>query len=806
MLPSSAFDPKRALKRTTDIISRKDIVHVIAIVLGNWYILVSIPLVVGVFSYLYTYRLADIYAAKCQILLKANDTYDYQNQIYKGLGFSSSYSSYEYTASQMRVIKSASLITKVLDKVPLDVSYYIVGRLKVTEVYKNVPFSVVTSQRTSNYSGREFNVTIIDTSSYFLTWERNGSAFKKRFLFGDLVLDDGFFFRIEKGANLNNVTIQPLSKISYMFTVQSRGASLSKYQRAIEVKNLDYTSIVEISLKDEIQSRAVEILDTLSAMYVANTLENKVQVNDNTLRYIDKQLDEVTDIINEIEKELETYKESSSVLNLTREEETYFMRLNEVETQIRLYETQVAALDDLTDYLLKDEGEDFILPPNLFVANADPDLGRMIKELYDLREQYDQSLNTITKQNQKAENVLNEIGELKQRIIRYIQVQRTELLEDVAEHNKEVAEIESRIKNIPKTQRQILNIERRLQVNEALYSFLLSKRAETVIARAAIIPETKVIEKARGVGVVYPDKERMNLTAILIAFGFAIVIVVLKELFFQKVRSLGQLQSITDLSILGSIQKVKDFSKTFRIRSGRERSDLAQAFRMLRTNLQYFVSGDDPKVILVTSLLPGEGKTFTSVNLASILAIAEKKVLIMDFDLHKPRLAKAMELANETGVSSVLIGTSSFDDSVQHTDIPTLDVLTSGPVPPNASELIFRKELDVLIAQARENYDYVFIDTPPVSLISDGLILMKEVDVKLFVLNSKSTSKTSIDYIESIVETNKLENCGLILNEERASRIDYYYSRYGYGGYGYGGYGYGYGGGPSEYGNSNEGT
>ncbi len=215
---------------------------------------------------------------------------------------------------------------------------------------------------------------------------------------------------------------------------------------------------------------------------------------------------------------------------------------------------------------------------------------------------------------------------------------------------------------------------------------------------------------------------------------------------------------------------------------------------MLRTNLQYFVVGDDSKVILVTSLLPGEGKTFTSVNLASILAIAEKKVLIMDFDLHKPRFAKAMELKNEKGVSSVLIGTDSFEEAVQKTDLESLDVLTSGPVPPNASELIFRKELDTLIERARTNYDYVFIDTPPVSLISDGLILMKEVDVKLFVLNSKSTSKTSIDYIERIVEINKLENCALILNEERTSRIDYYYSRYGLcGGYGWwvwmGGYG-----------------
>jgi len=271
----------------------------------------------------------------------------------------------------------------------------------------------------------------------------------------------------------------------------------------------------------------------------------------------------------------------------------------------------------------------------------------------------------------------------------------------------------------------------------------------------------------------------------------AIIIIFLREVFFQKVKSLGQLQSMTKLSILGSIPKQKHFSKTYRMLSGNERTELAQSFRSLRTNLQYLVPNKESKSILVTSLLPGEGKTFSCVNLASSLAIADKKVLLMDFDLHKPRLAKAMELENTKGISTVLIGKHKVQDVIQHTEVPSLDVITSGPTPPNASELILRTELLDILNFAANHYEYVFFDTPPVSLISDALVLMQQTDVKVFVLNSKSTSKTSLDYIDRIIETNSMKNTTLILNEEQVSRIDYYYSRYGYGGYGYGGYGYG---------------
>jgi len=788
----------------TNIISKKDLVGLVSIIISNWYIILIFPLLAFALSYLYTHRIPVIYAAKCQILLKSNETYDYQQSLYRGLGFGSKYASYEETASQMRVITSSNLIAGVLELIPLKISYYIVGRLKVTQVYRHLPFRVISDERSSMPSGMAFNLKIIDEFFFQLTYDYGGKSVSRKFQFDELILDDDLYLKIVRQPNLNEVSITTLSEIDYLFKVFKTHDLINKYKSNLEVKNLDFTSIVEITLKDQIPERAREILEVLAKLYVDGTMLNQNEINSNTLNYIDKQLAEVVSIINEIESELERYKEVKEILNLTREEETYFNRLTDYENQERKYHLQLQSIEDLISYLLLNEDVESLLPPSMFVAETDPELKARVIELYELRAQFKSLSVSGTASNPMIETLMNRIKSQKKDILSYLDSQKNAVKEAQKLLQSEIASYEVKIKNIPKTQRQLLNIERKLQVNEELYSFLLSKRAETVIAKAGLVPETKVIENARPIGIVYPDKQRMNLMNLLVGLGVAVLIVFVRVYFFRKIQSIGQLQAETSISILGSIPKKKDFSKTYRILSGNEKSDLVQAFRALRTNLQYFLTDKKSVRVLVTSLMPGEGKTFTSVNLASVFAIAEKRVLIIDFDLHKPRLAKAMEVDNSKGVSSYLAGLHSIEQIVQKSEIPHLDIIPSGPVPPNASELILRNEISSILEYADSNYDYIFLDTPPISLITDGIYLMGKVDVKLFVLNSKSTTSTSIDFIEHLIEENQIENCALVLNEEKLSRMNYYYSRYGYGGYGYGGYGYGYGYGYRTYGDDAE--
>lgn len=763
----------------------------VSILISNWHYIVLFPVIAFVISYLYTHRIPEVYAAKCQILLKSNETYDYQQKIYRGLGFGSSYANYEETASQMRVITSSNLLEEVMQKLPLNVSYYIIGRLKTTEVYKHMPFTVVYDERSFASSGMMFNLKILDSERFELNYTLDGASRTFEYEFGELILEDGLYLRVERQQNLNDVSVRALAQMNYAFSVYPNRALVSEYKSNIDVTNIPYTSIVEISLRDEIPQRAVEVLDSLANTYVTNTVRNQTDINENTLQYIDRQLEEVIRIINEIESELESFKEQKAILNLTKEEENYFQKMLDVETEINQGDKELEAIEDLTTYLLQNETVESILAPSIFVNYSDPQLTKQITDLYGLRTEYATLIESGTTNNPKVTLLLDRIQNLKLQILENLEIKRDFLTSSLKGLKEDFHFYESKIKDIPKTQRQVLNIERRLAVNEELYSFLLSKRAETIIAKAGLVPETKVIEKARSVGKVYPDKAKMNATNTLIGFGVAIVIILLKVLFFTKIGSMVQLQALTEIPILGSIPKLKSEEAGYQMSNITKHSDMVQAFRSLRTNLQFFSPEDSKGKVLVTSLMPGEGKTFTSVNLATILAHAQKRVLIIDFDLHKPRLAKALELENEVGVSNYLINQASVEEIIQKTPTPNLDVITSGPIPPNASELIMRPELKELLKNLEAKYDYIFFDTPPISLITDGILLMNEVDVKLFVLNSRSTSKTSIDYIERLIESKRFNNCALILNEEKMTRLKYYYSRYGYGGYGYGGYGYG---------------
>ncbi|MEY4329680.1 MAG: hypothetical protein RL609_428, partial [Bacteroidota bacterium] len=225
------------------------------------------------------------------------------------------------------------------------------------------------------------------------------------------------------------------------------------------------------------------------------------------------------------------------------------------------------------------------------------------------------------------------------------------------------------------------------------------------------------------------------------------------------------------------------------------RSNISESFRSIRTNLQYLLPKDDKKIMLVSSLHPGEGKTFVSVNLASTFAKAGKRVILLDFDMHKPKIHKVFKRQNISGISSFLVNQKDWRESVIHSEIQNLDIILAGPVPPNASELVLSSKVDDLIAELKDNYDFIIIDTPPLALISDSLVLMNKVQLGLFVMNTQKATKQGVRFLEDTLEQNEISHVTLLLNNIKQNRWRYYYSKYAYK-YGYGyvyGYGYGYG-------------
>ena len=736
-------------------------------------------------AYVATHRIQDVYASSCQILLRAQETYDYQSQISRGLGLSNRSGGYEYTAGQMKIIKSTTILDEVIDSLDLNVSYFIVGRIRVTELFQHVPFKVEYNKFSRPVFGQRFELSIQTEDSYRLQYEVDGVSKDKVFRFEELVLDDGLYLRVKKATSITDRNIDNYKEARYQFQITSDNRLLNKLKSAISVSNIDYTSIIEVTLKDEIPERAVKVLERIASTYIQTTIQGQTDINKNTLKYIDKQLREITEIINSIEDELENYKEEKEILNLSREEESQFGLLADLESEEKAQQMQLNSLNELRDYLLKNDNVENLQPPSLFLINTDGQIAAQVVELANLRARYIGFQEGGTIENPRIESIAGQIKKLKIDVLKYMENQEMAIKKSTSDIQERKEQIENKIKQIPKSQREILNIQRRLEVNEQLYKFLLSRRAETIIAKAGLLPETKLIERPRSIGVVYPDKQKMNLTWFLIGAALAIAFVVIKEIFFRKIQNVQELNAMTDIAVLGGIPEKKNLPLNFKLDQMTKKSDVIQAFRALRTSLQYLEKPKKCQKVLVTSILPGEGKTFISTNLASIIALAEKKVLIIDFDMHKPRLAKAMELSNETGLSTYLSGVSDFEDVVQSTHLENMFAITSGPIPPNPSELILRSELHDLYKLSEEQFDYVILDTPPISLITDGITLMKDVDMRLFVLNSNSTSRGGVDFIEKLLEDNQLDGSALIMNREKRAMLTKYYGSYNYGGYYY---------------------
>ncbi len=782
-------------QKSSSLIDVNELNKAIKIVSQNWLLIVLFLGIAYILAYVYIHKLTEISAAKTQILIKSEETYDYQSQILAGLGQSYNYySSYEKISNEMRVIKSYDLIEKAVSKLNLDVSYYIIGRLKTTEIYESKPFQVDVISLNPGLYEQTIKLNFIDEKKYRLKYDRYGETVTHDFFFDKEAVNPDFKIVVKKNESIDQSAALSLKDLEYQFKIHKKSNLITKYQATLSVENEEYTAILTLLVEDEIPERAVLFLDTLSQVYLDYSLKSKVDINENTLVYIDKQLTEVIGILSQIEDDLENYKKQKSILDLTKEEDTYFKQLTDFEAQRTKLQLQLSSIGELEKYIILDKDPE-LLPPSFYINSEDEFLKKSVGELYAFQISRNGALFNSTVKNMSITEIDQKIKLLKNNILTYLGNTKVAIQENITRITRSINEYEGSIQNIPQKQRQLLNIARKQQVYEKMYSFLLEKKSSTIIAKAGIVPETKIIESARSIGVVKPDKTKILYSFLGASLVLSLIIVFIRTMFFSRIESVVELKAHTTLPILGEILFSKAGKSSYIVVEADPKSPITESFRSMRTNLEYMAANSTSKIVVITSNNPGEGKTFCSINLASILAKAGKRVLIVELDLHKPKVHLGLNMKSELGVSNILIGKESIKNTVLKTSVDNLDAILAGPTPPNASELILSQHMLELLDYGRANYDYVVIDTPPVGLISDAFILMKYADINLFVINVRMATKGSVNNAHEIVELNKLTNFGFVLNGVREKKSKYYYNRYSYGyGFGYGyGYGYGYG-------------
>ncbi len=774
------------------LIEAKDLLFIWNMILKNLGFLIGIPLIAYGIGYVYTYRLTNVYGAKAELLLKSNETYDYQDPIYKGLG---AYGVYMDVQNQIRILNSRDLIGEVIDKINIGTSYYVVGRIKKVEVFETLPFrSEVTVLNPSLYE-KPIQVTILNKDEYQLDYEVNGVSQSHQYPFDQEVSNTDVVLNLRRQYDLDEENINELKESDYEIVFHSRDYLINKYQASIGIENIEHTSVLELTVNDELISRGVVYLDSLTHTYVDYSKRIQLEVNENTLNNIQKQIDTVSVLIEDKERELLAYKDENAILNIDKEEDDFFAEYIAYTKHKRVLEQKKNSVIALKEYL-KSSPDNRILPPSFYIEQNDMYLKEAIGEVRKKQIRYEIDKTQMSEDNLSMVHAQKEIALLNNDILNYLENLLVALKAEIDIANDFITNYKSDIRKLPKSAQGVLNIQRELDVNNKMYLFLLEKKTNTLIARAGIIPQVRIIQNTVSTGVVYPNKTKIIRLFVLGGLVLAFLIAIVRKLFFEKIENVNELAEVSSINIIGGVPYVKDMVHSIMIQSN-PKSHVTESFRTIRTNLAFLGTPEPQRAqkILLSSFFPGEGKTFCSSNLSNLIARGNKKTIIIDFDLHRPKVHKMYKLQNTQGVSNFIIGKSKIEDIIHREVYENLDIITAGPVAPNPSELVLRDQVKELLDYADQNYDFVIIDTPPFGLLNDTLELLNYVDMFLIIMNTRYTRKKGVDHINNMLEKYDNVGKGLVLNGIRESRLQHYYSKYTYKytyGYNYG-YGYGYG-------------
>lgn len=773
------------------IVSTKDLNIIIRTLKSNWWVpLVILPIfyTIGVF---YVYRLTTVYKASTEFLLKTDDAY-YKNNVLNDASFYSM-SSFVDNSNETRIIQSYDLSSKVVNKLidQLQVSYFIVGKVRTTEQFSGMPFRVRISTINPAYYEQLIDFRIIDYNNYEISFNEGGVIQVKKGEFNKPLLDVDWSIEVDRVENFSKKTVESIKSIYYQFMVHSTDNLIAGIRSNLSVENPEYTQILRVSLKDVIPDRAVLILDTLNSVYAESKLKTKYELNERTISYIDRQLNEITFSLKSIEDTMQDYKEKKSIINLDWQQSDFLSKISTYDGQKSQLQIQVSALKDLEKYIVEDKDPQF-LPPSVFISEKSGLMNQFATDLYAKQIELNRLYGVAKENNPVIMDLRVSIKKTKQDLLVYINNTRKATTQQIESLDREIVDYINEAKLIPGKQRDILNIQRQANVSEQLYNFLLEKRASTKIAKATIVPDLKIVEEPRYAGVDSPDKDKIEKQFLSLGLLLSVIAVFIRAFFFEKIKSVEYLKDLTDLPLIGVLPFIKDAESEGIIVEQSPNSIISEAFRNFRTNLQYANVDINAKTYLITSFLPGEGKTFTSVNLGSILAKSGKKTVIIELDLHKPRIYKRFGLQPQTkGLTTCINGLNTYEEIISSTHVNNLYCLYAGPIPPNPSEFVLSEKMKAIIERAKQDFDYVIIDTPPAGLLSDAIYLMQYVDASIFVLNTRSSTKKVITFIENVMESNNLSNILLLLNGVARLGKRYYYQGYGYS-YGYG-YGYGYG-------------
>lgn len=695
--------------------------------------------------------------------------------------------------NEIYFLQSTPLIRSVIEEMDLTVSYYLQEdkipkelEFSLKELYTDAPFIVIPNKEHLQPVNLLFYVQVLNEESFVISATGSETAivdfkdqqvvvpstkfhFSGTYKFGEEIGNTYTSFRMLLNANYNADAYQG-KDLFFKFNSNQYLTGAFKSILNVEALAIDAT-MVDMTLHTGHVQKGVDFLEALVSSYINNNLEEKNYLANKTIEHLDFQLADVSESLGSSEQELQNIRRNSSVMNIDEKAENLYTERQSTEMQLDDIMRRRSYLLQMQDYFETDKDSTGFLAPSA-MGIEDPLLSGLIEQLTTLNTERQQIINNNQLKNPRLRTLEISINNMKETIIETLQYSIGTADSELREINSKISGLTREYASLPYTQRKLLGIERKFNLSENVYMSLLEQRIQAQIIKASTLPDCELVEPARYISVRSPKKSVFLIGAIFLGLLFPMLYILGKKLFTTKILTKEELRRYTKLTQIGSIPA--DAKSEINVIVKQPNSITAESFQLLRSNIIYNLMGKLNQVILVTSTMEGEGKSFSALNIASSLAVTNNKTILVEFDLRRPsELYTRLGVRGLVGVSSFLINKASLEEITISSDVENLDLILAGQIPPNPIELISSKRTDELFAELKKNYDYIVIDTPPYGVLTDSFVLMKYADIKIYVTRLGYVKKRILLSSFEDIESKGIDNIQLLINGDTQKQGSY---------------------------------
>lgn len=734
--------------------------------LPYWPLFILLVAICGAAAYAYLHITAPVYEASATLLIKDDKKGADASKILEALNI---YSADKIVENETEVIQSKDLIREAVDSLQLYASFFEDGQLISRDAYTTSPITITlqnpervqdTDRIDFAFSKKNQSVTINGKSYSLNKW----------------VLTPFGIAKFNRNPNQKAQPLQPL-----YFSLSSLEEVTGRISPNLTVTSPGkLSSVITLKLRDKVPERGVNILNALIQAYNRASVTDKNVMATNTLAFVEERIKQVSKELDSIEGNLQTLRARKGIVDLSEQGKLYLQNVGENDREMTDLNMQLAMLNEVERYVQSKDGKIGIVPS--IAGIKDPLTAGLLQKFYDSQIEYERLKKTIPTGNPTMYSLKNEIDNMRPTILENIQNQRLSLQASRNNLSTKTGSYASMLNTIPQKEKELLAISRQQAIKNNAYSFLVQKREETAFAYAAAVPDSRTVEQPNAsTAPVSPNRNIVFEVALALALLIGVAIVNAKEFLTSKVLFRSDIENLTTIPIVAEIVKVKG-KQPLIINNNPKPLTFIEQFRQLRAALGLYSRQQQHKKILVTSSIAAEGKSFVSNNLALSLAMSGKKVLLLDFDLRKPKTTTWHNLAEDKGLVSFLEDANQpINELIYQTTHPKLYIIPAGVAQgtqSNPTELLINGDLKKLFTYIESKFDFIIVDTSPVDPVTDAYVLAEYCDATLFVIRHAYTPKKMVEVLNEGYKNMALKNINIVFNGIKAR--GFFSKRYGY--------------------------